>query len=120
MLDDNPTGLERAEIERVAGNQYNKLLGQQQDSKSLSPTKGITTADRGEENRKPRSQFEGKCFNCGRRGHRAEKCRSGKKKIEKGDVAADNKGGGRARDQVCGSKENFAHKHCDFSGSLEH
>ena len=28
MLENNPTGLERAEIERVAGNQYNRLLGQ--------------------------------------------------------------------------------------------
>ena len=33
MLENNPTGLERAEIERVVGNQYNRLLRQQQDSK---------------------------------------------------------------------------------------
>ena len=32
LLENNPTGLERAEIERVVGNQYNGLLRQQQDS----------------------------------------------------------------------------------------
>ena len=35
MLENNPGGLNRAEIERVVGNQYNRLLRQQQDSKAL-------------------------------------------------------------------------------------
>ena len=46
MLESNPTGLERAEIERVVGNQYNRLLRQQQDSKALSASKGATSVDR--------------------------------------------------------------------------
>ena len=29
MLENNPAGLNRAEIERVAGNQYSRLLRQQ-------------------------------------------------------------------------------------------
>ena len=32
ILENNPAGLNRAEIERVVGNQYNRLLRQQQDS----------------------------------------------------------------------------------------
>ena len=32
MLENNPAGLNRAEIERVVGNQYNRLLRKQQDS----------------------------------------------------------------------------------------
>ena len=39
MLENNPTCLERAEIERVVGNQYSRLLRQQQDSKALSESK---------------------------------------------------------------------------------
>ena len=35
MLENNPAGLNRAEIERVVGNQYNRRLRQQQDSKAL-------------------------------------------------------------------------------------
>ena len=31
ILENNPAGLDRAEIERVEGNQYNRLLRQQQD-----------------------------------------------------------------------------------------
>ena len=33
MLENNPDGLNRGEIERVVGNQYNRLLKQQQDSR---------------------------------------------------------------------------------------
>ena len=36
MLENNPTDLDRAEIECVVGNHYNKLLRQQQDPKLLS------------------------------------------------------------------------------------
>ena len=35
MLENNPAGLNRAEIERVVGNQFNRLLRQQQYSKPL-------------------------------------------------------------------------------------
>ena len=82
MLENNPTGLERAKIECVVGNQYNRLLRQQQDSKVLSASKGTTTANRGENIRRPRNRFESNYFNCGRTGHRAGGCRSAKK-IEK-------------------------------------
>ena len=43
MLENNRTGLERAEIERVVGNQYNRFLKQQQDSKALLASKYTTT-----------------------------------------------------------------------------
>ena len=72
MLENNPIGLERVGIERVVGKRSRRLLRQQPDSKALSASKGITTADRGEKNRRPRNRFEGNCFNCGRKGHRAE------------------------------------------------
>ena len=119
-LENSPTGFNRAEIERVVGNQYNRLLRQQQDSKVLSASKGATTADRGEK-RTPRNQFEGNCFNCGRKGYHAIDCRSAKKKIEKsGDATADKTGGGRGKCYVCRSEKHFAHKHCDSCRSLEH
>ena len=57
MLENNPAGLERAEIDRVVGNQYNSLLRQQQDSKALSVSKGTTMADRGEKRRRPHNRF---------------------------------------------------------------
>ena len=47
ILENNPAGLNRAEIERVVGNQYNRLLRQQQDSKALSASKGTVTENRG-------------------------------------------------------------------------
>ena len=65
MLDNNPAGLERSGIECVIGNQYNRLL-RQQDLNALSPSGGTTTADRGEKKRRTRHRFEGNCFNCGR------------------------------------------------------
>ena len=121
MLENNLTDLERTDIERVVGNQCNGLLRQQQDSKALSASKGTTTADRGEKNRRLRNRFEGNCFNCGRKGHRAEDCRSVTKKVEKsGDAAADKKGGGRGKGYVCGSNEHFTHKHCELCRSVEH
>ena len=98
LLKDNPTGLNGVEIERVEGNQYNIHLRQQQDSKALSASKGATTAERGEKKRRPRNRLEGNCFNCGRECHRAEDCRSAKKKVEKSaDATADKKGGGRGQ-----------------------
>ena len=96
MLENNPSGLDRAEIERVVGSQYNRLPRQQHDSKSLSVSRSTTTADRGDKKRRPRNRFEGNCFNCGRKSHRTEDCRSVKKKIKKsGDTPADKKGEGR-------------------------
>ena len=53
MLEKSPTGLERAEVERVVGNQYNRLFRQPQDTKALSASKGTTAANRGEKKRRP-------------------------------------------------------------------
>ena len=98
MLENNPTGLERAEIELIVGNRYNRLLREQQNSKAFLALKGNTTADGGEKNRRPHNRFNGNCFNCGRKGHRADDCRSAKKKIETSeDAAADKKGGGSGK-----------------------
>ena len=47
ILENNPAGLNRTEIERVVGNQYNRLLRQQQDSKAFSASKSTVTANSG-------------------------------------------------------------------------
>ena len=52
-------------------------------------------------------------FNCAKRGHRAEGCRSTKEIIEiLGDAPTDKKGGGRGNGYVCGSEQHFAHIRC--------
>ena len=94
-LENNPAGLDRTEIERVAGNQYNSLFRQQHDSKALSASGSTTTVDRGEKKRKPRNRFEGNCLNCGRKGHRAKDGRSAKKRSKNQEIAANKKSGGR-------------------------
>ena len=122
ILEDNLAGLNRAEIERVVGNQYNRLLRQQQDSKALSTSKGTVTANRGKgKNRRLHHKFDGNCFNCGKKGHRAGDCRSAKKKSEKSGAADDKKeGGGSGRCYICGSEEHLAHRHCGLCKSLVH
>ena len=97
MLENNPTGLDRAEIETVVGNQYSTLFRQQQDLKAVPASGGTTTADRGGKNRRPHSRFKGTCFNCERKGHRAEDCRGAKKKTKKSREAVADKGGGRGQ-----------------------
>ena len=91
MLENNPAGLNRAETGRVVRNQYNRLLRQHQDSKALSASKGIVAANRGKRKKKrPHHKFDGNCFNCGKKGHRAGDCRSAKKSEKSG--AADEEG----------------------------
>ena len=109
MLENNNTGLERAEIECVVGNQYNRLLRQQQNSKASSASKGTTTVGRGEIKRIPCNRFEGYYFKCERKG-----------RDKSGDAAADKKGEGRGKCYVCGSGEHFAHKYCGLCRNLEH
>ena len=117
LIENNPAGLNRAEIERVVGNQYNRLLRQQQDSKALSASKGAVTVNRG---KGKNHKFDGNCFNCGKKGHRAGDCRSAKKKSEKSGAADDRKeGGGSGRCYICGSEEHLAHRHCGLCKSLE-
>ena len=82
MLENNPAGLNMAEIERVVGNPYKRLLRQQHDRKALLVSGSTTTADNGEKRRPRSNRLEGNCFHYGRKGHRAEDCRSAKK-IEK-------------------------------------
>ena len=122
ILENNPAGLNRAEIERVVGNQYNRLLRQQQDSKALSASKGTITANRGEgNNRRLHHKFDGNCFTCGKTGRRAGDCRSAKKKSEKSGAADDRKeGSGSGRCYICGSEEHLAHRQCGLCKSLEH
>ena len=83
ILENNPAGLNRAAIERVVGNQYNRLLRQQQDSKALSASKGTVTAnlEKGKD-RRLHHKFDGKCFNCGKKGHRAVDCRRARKRVK--------------------------------------
>ena len=122
ILENNPAGLNRAEIERVVGNQYNRLLRQQQNSKALSASKGTVTANRGKgKNRRLHHKFDGNCFNCGKKGRRAGDCRSAKKKSEKSGAADDKKeGSGSGRYYICGSEEHLARRHCGLCKSLEH
>ena len=111
MLENSPAGLNRAEIERVVGNQYNRLLRQQRDSKALSASKGTFTANRGKgKNRRPHHKFDGNCFNCGKKGHRAGHCRSAKKSEKSGAADDKKKGGGSGRCYICGSEEHLAHR----------
>ena len=122
ILENNPTGLNRAEIECVVGNQYDKLLRQQQDSKALSASKGTVRANRGKgKNRRLHHKFDGNYFNCGKKGHRAGDCRSAKKNSEKYGAADDKKeGSGSGRCYICGSEEHLAHWQCGLCKSLEH
>ena len=122
ILENNPAGLNRAEIERVVGNQYNRLLRQQQDSKALSASKGTVTANREKgKNRRLHQKFDGKCLNCGKKRHRAGDCRSAKKKRGKSGATDDRKeGGGSGRCYSCRSEEHLAHRHCGLCKSLEH
>ena len=122
ILENNPAGLNRAEIERVVGNQYNRLLRQQQDSKALSASKGAVTENCGKgKDRRLHHKLDGNCFNCGKKGHRAGDCRGAKKKSEKYGAADDRKeGGGSGRCYICGSEEHLAHRHCGLCKSLEH
>ena len=121
MLENNPAGLNRAEIGRVVGNQYNRLLRQKQDSKALSASKGTATVNRGKgKNRRPHHKFDGNCFNCGKKGHRAGDCRSAKKSEKSGAVDDKKKGGGSGRCYICESEEHLAHRHCGLFKSLEH
>ena len=84
ILENNPAGLNRAEVKRNLQNQYKRLLRQQQDSKALSESKDTVTANRGKgKNRRLHHKFDGNCFNCGKKGRRAGDCRSAKKKSEK-------------------------------------
>ena len=122
ILENNPAGLNRVEIERVVENQYNRLLRQQQDSKALSASKGTVTADREKgKNRRLHHKFDGNCFNCGKKGRRAGDCRSAKKKSETSGAADDKKeGGGSGTCYICGSEEHLAHRHCGLCKSLGH
>ena len=55
MYENNPAGLERAKIKRVVGNQYNRLLRQQPDSKALSASESTTTRGTAEKRRRDRA-----------------------------------------------------------------
>ena len=121
MLENNPAGLNRAEIERVVGNQYNILVRQQPNSKALSASKGTFTANRGKgRNRRPRHKFDGNCFNSGKKGHRAGDCRSAKNSEKSGAADGKKKGGGSGRCYICGSEEHLAQMHCGLCKSFEH
>ena len=120
ILENNPTGLERVEIERVVENQYNRILRQQQDSKALLASKGTTTVDRGEKKRGSRNRFEGNCFNCGRKVTALKKWEREEEDRKNRRCRRRQKGGGRGKCYVCGREEHFAHKHCGLCRSLEH
>ena len=121
ILENNPAGLNRAEIERVVGIQYNRLLRQQQDSKALSASNGTVTANRGKgKNRRPHQKFDGNCFDCGKEGHRAGDCRSVKKSENSGAADGKKKGSGSGRCYISRSEEHLAHRNCGLCKSLEH
>ena len=88
----------------------------------MSASKGTVTAKRRKaKNRRLHHTFDGNCFNCGKKGHRAGDCRSAKKKSEKSGTADDKKeGSGSGRCYTCGSEEHLAHRHCGLCKSLEH
>ena len=121
MFESNPAGLDKTDIECGVGNLFNRLLRQQQNTNALSTLKGTTTADHSKgKNRRPRTKFEGNCFNYGKKGHRVGECTSVKRSEKYGDAAADKKDGGKRKCYICGIEENLAHKHCDLCKNLEH
>ena len=121
MLENNPAGLYRAKIERVVGNQYNRILRQQQDSKTLSTSKGTVTANRGKgKNRGPHHKLDGNWFDYGNKRLRSGDCRSAKTSQKYGAADDKKKGGGSGRCYIYGSEEHLAHKHFGMCKSLEH
>ena len=113
--------LTRLRLSVFVRNQSNRLLRQQQDSKTLSASKGTVTANRGKgKNTRPHHKFDGNCFNCGKKGHRAGDCRSAKKSEKSGAADDEKKGGGSGSCYICGSEEHLAHRHCGLCKSLEH
>ena len=105
----------------VVGNQYNRLIRQQQDSKALSASKDIVTANRGKgKNGRPHHKFDGNCFNCGKKRHRAGDCRNAKKNEKSGAAVDKKKGGSSGRCYICESEEHLEHRHCGLCKSLEH
>ena len=86
----------------------------------MSTSKGTVTANCGKgENRRPHHKFDGNCFNCGKKGHRAGDCRSAKKSETPGATDDKKKGGGSGRCYIYGSEEHLAHRHCGLCKSLE-
>ena len=95
MLENNPAGLDRAEIERVVGNQYNSLLRQQHDSKALSASGSTTTADRGKKKRKSRKRFGAIASTAEERVTALRMAGAQRRRSKNREMAADKKGGGR-------------------------
>ena len=78
-------------------------------------------ANRGKgKNRTLHHKFDGNCFSCGKKGHRARDCRSAKKSEISGAAVDKKKGGVSGRCYICGSEDHFAHRHCGLCKSLEH
>ena len=88
----------------------------------MSASKGTVTENCGKgKNRSLHHKFDGNCFNCGKKGHRAGDCRSAKKKSEKSGAADDKKEcSGSGRCFIYGSEAHLAHRHCGLCKSLEH
>ena len=87
----------------------------------MSVSKGTVTANRGKgKNRRPHHKFDGNCFSCRKKGHRAGYCRSAKKSEKSGAADDKKKGGGSGRCYICGNEEHLAHRHCGLCKSLEH
>ena len=120
MLENNPAGLERAEIECVVGNQNNRLLRHQVDSKALSASGGTTNADHGEKKRRSRNRFEGNCSNCGRKGRHAKGCRSAKKKIRNQEMPRPTRRAEVGESATSVGVRSIGNKHCGLCRSLEH
>ena len=87
----------------------------------MSASKGTVAADREKGKKRRLYKFDGNCFNCEEKSHRAGDCRSTKKKSETSGAADDKmEGGGNGRCYICGSEEHLAHSHCGLCKSLEH
>ena len=77
MLENNPAGLERAEIERVVGIQYKQTSQRATGLKGSGGIERHRYVDCGKEkNRRPRKQLEGSFFNYGNKYHRAGEYRN--------------------------------------------
>ena len=121
MLENNPAGLERAELERVVGISITYLSGSSTTQRIYrhreAPPRQIAERRRGDratDLRLTASTADGRVTALRTAGAR-------RRRSKKSADATDNKkGGGRGKCYVCGSEEHFAHKHCGFCRSLEH
>ena len=112
MLENTPASLDRVEIERVVGNQYNRLLRQQHDSIALSAS-GSTVRRIAKKRREDHATYLRATASTAEGRVTALRLAGARRRRLKKTVGgpADKKDGGKGKYYVCGSDDHFAHTH---------